>query len=54
MKHSAHWFIPLLMVVSVIIGFLLHSENLSENIKKLVIVGSLFGIIGVCISPVED
>ena len=53
MKH-AYWFVPLLVVISMIIGFLLHSEHLSENVKKLIIIGSLFGVIGVCVSPADE
>ena len=52
--RTAHWYTVVLVIISLIVGFLLHLDNLPENIKKIIIIGSLFGIIGACVNPVDD
>jgi uncharacterized membrane protein YqgA involved in biofilm formation len=54
MKHVTRWYTILLVIVSMLVGFVLNSEHLPENIKKIMIITSFFVVLGICVNPVES
>ena len=52
--QQAKLFTVVVIFISIVVGFLLHSEHLPDTFKKVLIVTSMLGILGMCTSPIED
>jgi hypothetical protein len=54
MGHTTHWFAAMLVLIAAILGFLIRAEGLPDTIRKYLIIGSFFGMLGLCLNPIED